>query len=129
QYVKRTNKMQRITREIEIKEKLNITNETMAKIIGVSATAFGRWENHKIKPRKSSLEKVQKFIDDYENDNLDLPKEKQLPKNDIENIENVEKRQFYELIYKLEEDYDGHLRNVPDDDPVLQILRKEVGVI
>ena len=94
--------MQRIARAIEIKEKLNLTNEAMAKIIGVSATAFGRWENHKIRPRKSSLEKVQKFIDDYENDNLDLPKEKQLPKNDIENIENVEKRPMYELIYKLE---------------------------
>src|SRR5699024_6133633 len=129
QYVKRTNKMQRITRAIEIKEKLNLTNETMSKLIGVSATAFGRWENHKNKPRKSSLEKVQKFISDYENDNLDLPKEKQLPKNDIENIENVEKRSMYELIYKLEEYYGGHLRNVPDDDPVLQILRKEVGVI
>ena len=116
--------MQRIARAIEIKEKLNLTNETMAKIIGVSATAFGRWENHKIKPRKSSLEKVQKFIDDYENGSLDLPKPKQLPKNDIENIENVEKRPFYELIYKLEEDYDGHLKNVPDDDPILPILKK-----
>ena len=116
--------MQRIKRAIEIKEQLNITNETMSKLIGVSATAFGRWENHKIKPRKSSLEKVQKFIDDYENGNLDLPKEKQLPKNDIENIENVEKRPFYELIYKLEEDYDGHLRNVPDNDPILPILKK-----
>ena len=31
--------MQRIARAIEIKEKLNLTNETMAKIIGVSATA------------------------------------------------------------------------------------------
>ena len=115
--------MQRITRAIEIKEKLNLTNEAMAKLIGVSATAFGRWENHKIKPRKSSLEKVQKFIDDYENGSLDLPKPKQLPKNDIENIENVEKRPFYELIYKLEEDYDGHLRNVPDDDPTLKKLQ------
>jgi len=121
--------MQRIARAIEIKEKINLTNETMAKLIGVSATAFGRWENHKIKPRKSSLEKVQKFIDDYENGNLDLPKPKQLPKSDIEKIENVEKRPMYELIYKLEEYYGGHLRNVPDDDPVLQILRKEVGVI
>ena len=115
--------MQRITRAIEIKEKLNLTNETMAKIIGVSATAFGRWENHKIKPRKSSLEKVQRFIDDYENGSLDLPKPKQLPKNDIENIENVEKRPMYELIYKLEEDYGGHLRNVPDDDPTLKKLQ------
>ena len=116
--------MQRIARVIEIKEKLNLTNETMAKIIGVSATAFGRWENHKIKPRKSSLEKVQKFIDDYENGNLDLPKPKQLPKNDIENIENVEKRPLYELIYKLENKYGGNLRNVPDDDPILPILKK-----
>ena len=115
--------MQRITRAIEIKEKLNMTNETMSKLIGVSATAFGRWENHKIKPRKSSLEKVQKFIDDYENDNLDLPKEKQLPKNDIENIENVEKRPMYELIYKLENKYGGNLRNVPDNEPDLKILR------
>ena len=116
--------MQRIARAIEIKEKLNLTNEAMAKIIGVSATAFGRWENHKIKPRKSSLEKVQRFIDDYENGSLDLPKPKQLPKNDIENIENVEKRPFYELIYKLENKYGGNLRNVPDDDPILPILKK-----
>ena len=116
--------MQRIKRAIEIKEQLNITNETMSKLIGVSSTAFGRWENHKIKPRKSSLEKVQKFISDYENDNLDLPKEKQLPKNDIENIENVEKRPLYELIYKLENKYGGNLRNVPDDDPILPILKK-----
>ena len=116
--------MQRITRAIEIKEKLNLTNEAMAKIIGVSATAFGRWENHKIRPRKSSLEKVQKFIDDYENGNLDLPKPKQLPKNDIENIENVEKRPMYELIYKLENKYGGNLRNVPDDDPTLKVLKK-----
>ena len=115
--------MQRIERAIEIKEKLNLTNEAMAKIIGVSATAFGRWANHKIKPRKSSLEKVQKFIDDYENDNLDLPKEKQLPKNDIENIEDVEKRPMYELIYKLENKYGGNLRNVPDNEPDLKILR------
>ena len=116
--------MQRITRAIEIKEKINLTNETMAKIIGVSATAFGRWENHKIKPRKSSLEKVQRFIDDYENGSLDLPKPKQLPKNDIENIENVEKRPMYELIYKLENKYGGNLRNVPDDDPTLEVLKK-----
>ena len=34
--------MQRITRAIEIKEKLNMTNETMSKLIGVSATAFGK---------------------------------------------------------------------------------------
>ena len=116
--------MQQITRAIEIKEKLNLTNETMAKLIGVSATAFGRWENHKIKPRKSSLEKVQKFIDDYENGSLDLPKPKQLPKSDIENIENVEKRPLYELIYKLENKYGGNLRNVPDDDPTLEVLKK-----
>ena len=116
--------MQRIARAIEIKEKLNLTNEAMAKIIGVSATAFGRWENHKIRPRKSSLEKVQKFIDDYENGSLDLPKPKQLPKNDIENIENVEKRPMYELIYKLENKYGGNLRNVPDDDPTLKVLKK-----
>ena len=116
--------MQRIARAIEIKEKLNLTNETMSKLIGVSATAFGRWENHKIKPRKSSLEKVQKFIDDYENGSLDLPKPKQLPKNDIENIENVEKRPMYELIYKLENKYGGNLRNVPDDDPTLEVLKK-----
>src|SRR5699024_9711315 len=116
--------MKRIARAIEIKEKINLTNEAMSKLIGDSATAFGRWENHKIKPRKSSLEKVQKFIDDYENGSLDLPKPKQLPKNDIENIENVEKRPFYELIYKLEKEYGGHLRNVPDDDTTLKIIQK-----
>ena len=115
--------MQRIARAIEIKEKLNLTNETMSKLIGVSATAFGRWENHKIKPRKSSLEKVQRFIDDYENGSLDLPKPKQLPKSDIENIENVEKRPLYELIYKLENKYGGNLRNVPEDDPMLKKLQ------
>src|SRR5699024_6176861 len=116
--------MQRITRAIEIKEKLNLTNETMSKLIGVSATAFGRWENHKIKPQKSSLEKVQKFIDDYENGRLDLPKPKQLPKSDIENIENVEKRPLYELIYKREEYYGEQLRNVPDDDSKLKIIQE-----
>ena len=114
--------MQRIARAIEIKEKLNLTNETMSKLIGVSATAFGRWENHKIKPRKSSLEKVQKFIDDYENGSLDLPKPKQRPKNDLNKIPE-HKRPFYKLIYKLEADYDGHLRNVPDNEPKLKILR------
>ena len=121
--------MTTIERVIDIKEKLNLSYTLSAKLIGVAPGTLSRWALGKVKPNQVSLEKLQKFIDDYENGSLDLPKPKQLPKNDVENIENVEKRPFYELIYKLEEEYDGHLRNVPDDDPVLQILRKEVGVI
>src|SRR5699024_7273658 len=117
-------KMQRITRAIEIKEKLNLTHETKSKLIGVSATDFRRLENHKSKPRKSSLVKVQKYIDDYENDNIDLKKPKQLPKSNNTNIKTLEKRPMYELIYKLENKYGGNLRNVPDDDPTLEVLKK-----
>ena len=115
--------MTTIERVIDIKEKLNLSYTLSAKLIGVAPGTLSRWALGKVKPNQVSLEKLQKFIDDYENGSLDLPKPKQLPKNDIENIENVEKRPMYELIYKLENKYGGNLRNVPDNEPDLKILR------
>lgn len=119
--------MHRVEQAIEIQEKLNLSNNATARLIGVSHNSFPVWRNGERKPREASLQKVQRFIDEYESGTLDLPKSKQLPTSTPEDID-PEVEVMYRLIYKLENKYGGHLANVSEDDPVLQLLRKEVGV-
>jgi len=116
-----------IKKSWELGQELGLNRKTMAKHIGVGDSTYYYWLDGNRNPTKKSLDKVQKFIDRVEAGETFQPKEKQKPKNiPIENIEREEARPMYELIYELEDTY-GRLGNVPNDDPILILLREEAG--
>lgn len=116
-----------IKKSWELGETLGLNRKAIAKHIGVADGTYYYWVRGHRNPTQKSLDKVQKFIDRVEAGETFQPKEKQKPNNiPIENIEREEARPMYELIYKLEDTY-GRLGNVPDDDPVLILLREEAG--
>ena len=120
--------MNQIYQALEIGKELKLPKYKLAELIGIAPNAFSAWTSGNRNPSERSLGKVKKFIDAYEEGTLDLPKPKQQP-TVIKEITDPKVKVMYELIYKLEDKYDGNLSNVPEDDPVLQILREEVGVI
>lgn len=114
--------MKRIDRAIEISEELNMSIAKITEMIGISPNAFSVWTQGKRNPRESSLQKVQKFIDKYENGTLSIPK----PKQETTMIKEIKKprvKLMYQYIHALEKDY-KHLRNVPDDNPTLLMLKE-----
>src|SRR5690625_4638448 len=120
--------MNQIYKALEIGKELKLPKYKLAELIGISPNSFSVWTRGKRNPSKRSLKKVNEFIESYEEGTSDLPKPKQQPIV-MKKITDPKVKVMYGLIYKLEDKYDGNLSNVPEDDPVLQILRKEVGVI
>jgi transcriptional regulator with XRE-family HTH domain len=120
--------MNQVYQALEIGKELKLPNYKLAELIGLAPNAFSAWTSGNRNPSERSLGKVNKFINAYEAGTLDLPKPKQQP-TITKKITDPKVKVMYELIYKLEDKYGGSLSNVPEDDPVLQILRKEVGVI
>jgi len=120
--------MNQIYQALEIGKELKLPKYKLAELIGIAPNAFSAWTSGNRNPSERSLGKLKKFIDAYKEGTLDLPKPKQQP-TVIKEITDPKVKVMYELIYKLENKYGGSLSNVPEDDPVLRILRKEVGVI
>jgi len=60
----------------ELRQKLGLTQEEMAKLLGVGYTTINRWENGKVQPRGQALkilEKLKELVDEVESrDDVDI---------------------------------------------------------
>ena len=50
----------------ELRSAMNITQEDLAKLLGVSSVSVSRWENGKTKPTKIIRVKLNKLFDRYD---------------------------------------------------------------
>ena len=114
-----------IKRVLEIGSELGLNNYRLSKLMGVSPNSMSVWTRGVRNPSERSLNKVQMFIDKYEEGTLDLPKPKASPTT-VKKITNPKVKVMYELIHRIEDKYKT-LSEAPDDEPLLTMLRKEAG--
>lgn len=113
-----------IERSWALAQELNLSKHATARHIGITASSYDNWLDGNQKPRKSSLEKVERFIDKVEAGETFKPKPKHKPvQTPLRNIES-HVRPMYRLIYKLEDRYGGNMRNADEGDPDLTLLRE-----
>ena len=118
-----------IKKSWQMAQELGLSVAETCRHMGVSDTSYAKWLKELNVPRQKSMDKVHKFIKRINDGERFEPEPERPPVNiPVENIENVEKRAMYELIFKLEAE-NIRLADVSDDDPILGLLRKEAGVI
>ena len=113
----------------EIGQELKMNASELARHVGLSSSTYHYWLKGEKEPRKKSIEKMQRFIDRYEAGERFEPEIKKQPtlgKQSLMDIENESKRPMYKYIYMLEDKY-GSLALADENDPLVPLLRKEVG--
>lgn len=118
-----------IKKSWQMAQELGLSVAETCRHMGVSDTSYAKWLKELNIPRQKSMDKVHRFIKRINDGETFEPEPERPPVNiPVENIENEEKRAMYDLIFRLEAE-NIRLADVSDEDPILELLRKEAGAI
>lgn len=108
---------------------LNLNLREIGKRANVSYATITKWVNKGVMPQKPSIKKIKKVIEQFDSGEIKEPETptKLTPNQVIKEEWPEERKEFYRMVYKVENKY-GRFSTTPDTDKDLYELHKFLGV-